>query len=335
VASSEAQLDATFRLRRWYRNLGLAGVIGYAAWAVLGAFVVATDSKIVHPVAAAALMVGVPLFMTGVSVWVLLAYRLEMLTIRGTRIISRGVIRCREIDLTQVTAARWRPGGREGGIIALRTELARIVIHLENYETEERAVIVQHLRSVLCPEVQAGWNLFAYKTALLEPRSVRMKPGPREILFRRQRWDRYLLPSLVVAALGGIVAWKILGQAAFLAAPFFPLAAWALMRATTPAEGRIAKKLSSIIKSDTDRFLPFLLVWFFVAVAGVIAHGVFRPGQTDLDVFTIAGGAVWFAVLLFEAGRTDRRQRRRDREAADLAAKARGEALVNTWQTES
>ncbi len=131
-------MDATFRLRRWYRNFGLAGVVGYAAWAVLGAFVVATDSKIVHTVAAAALIVGVPLFMTGISIWILLAYRRETLTIRGTRIISRGVIRCHEIDLTQVTAARWRPGAREGGTIALRTESARIVIHLENYETEGR-----------------------------------------------------------------------------------------------------------------------------------------------------------------------------------------------------
>ncbi len=112
---SEAPLDASFRLRRWYRNLGLGGVIGYAAWAVIDAIVVATDTKIVDRVAAAALLVGVPVFMTGVSVWLLLAYLRETLTIRGTRIISRGVIRTREIDLTQVTDARWRPGGRDGG----------------------------------------------------------------------------------------------------------------------------------------------------------------------------------------------------------------------------
>ena len=93
------------------------------------------------------------------------------------------------------------------------------------------------------------------------------------------------------------------------------------MRATTPAEGMIATKLSSIINKDTDRFLPFLLLWFFAGLAGVIAHGILRPGQKDLDAFMIAGGGIWFAVLLFEAWRTDRRQKRRDREAADLAAK--------------
>ncbi len=159
---------------------------------------------------------------------------------------------------------------------------ARIAIYFENYEIEERAIIVEHLRATLSLAVQTGWNLFAYKTALLEPRSVRMKPGPSEILFRRQRWDRYLVPSLVVAALGGIVAWRILGQPGFLAAPLFPLAAWALMRAITPAEGMIAKKLSSMITSDTDRFLPFLLLWFVVAIAGVIAQGVVRPGKRTL-----------------------------------------------------
>jgi hypothetical protein len=279
-------------------------------------------------------MAGVPLFMTGISLWLVLAYWRGELRIRGTRLVSRGVIQYREIDLTQVTNARWQPGGREGGRIVLLDGSARIAIDFENYEIEERAIIVQYLRSLIEPEVQTGWNLFAYKTALLEPRSVRLKPGPGDVLIRRQRWDLYLAPSLVVAALGGIISWRILGQPGFLAAPLFPLAAWALMRATTPAEGMIAKELSSMIKSDEERFLPFLLLWFFAGFAGVITHGVFRPGQKDLDAFTIAGGSIWFAILLFEAWRTDCRQRRRDREAADLAAKARGEFLADTWQNE-
>jgi len=37
---------------------------------------------------------------------------------------------------------------------------------------------------------------------------------------------------------------------------------------------------------------------------------------------------------LFEAGLHDRRQSHRDREAADLAAKARGEAGADPWQTD-
>ena len=167
-----AQLDVAFRLQRWYRNLGLAGVIGYPAWAVLDAIVVATDTRIVDRTLAAALLVGVPLFMTGVSVWLLLAHWRAMLTIRGTQIISRGVIQSREIDLAQVTNARWQPGGRDGGRIVLLDGSARIAIDFQNYEIEQRAIIIQYLRSVVEPEVQTGWNLFAYKTALLEPRSV-------------------------------------------------------------------------------------------------------------------------------------------------------------------
>ena len=78
---------------------------------------------------------------------------------------------------------------------------------------------------------------------------------------------------------GGVVSWRILGQPGFLASPLFPLAAWALMRATTPAEGMIATKLSSIINRDTDRFLPFLLLWFLAGLAGVIVHGVLPLGR--------------------------------------------------------
>ena len=92
-----------------------------------------------------------------------------------------------------------------------------------------------------------------------------------------------------------------MGQPGFLTAPLFPLAGWAVMRATTPAEGMIATKLSSIINRDTDRFLPFLLLWFLAGLAGVIATAVFAPGQKDLDAFMIAGGGIWFVVLLFES----------------------------------
>ena len=48
----------------------------------------------------------------------------------------------------------------------------------------------------------------------------------------------------------------------------------------------------------------------------------------------IVGAAVWVGMLLVEAGLADSRQRRRDFEAAELAAKARGEASADPWQTE-
>jgi hypothetical protein len=64
----------TFRLRRWYRNLGLGGLLGYLAWSSLAIFGMLNTPEIKHPVAAAALMGGIPLFMAGLSGWILAAY---------------------------------------------------------------------------------------------------------------------------------------------------------------------------------------------------------------------------------------------------------------------
>ena len=212
---------------------------------------------------------------------------------------------------------------------------ARIAIDFENYETEERVIIVRHVRSMLLPEVQRAGTCSRTRCA------ARAAIGSVEARSWRDLFPTAAMGPIPPAIAGGggsrgnCRVGRNLGQPGFLAVPLFPLAAWALMRTTTPAEGMIATKLSSMIKSDTDRFLPFLLLWFFAGTGGVIVHGVLRPGQKDLDAFMIMGGGLWWAVLLFEAWRTDRRQKRRDREAADLAAKGGGETVDDSWRVEA
>ncbi len=53
-----------------------------------------------------------------------------------------------------------------------------------------------------------------------------------------------------------------------------------------------------------------------------------------LDAIFTVGCIVWFGVLLFEGFRLDHRVALRDREAADLAAKARGELAADPWRAE-
>ncbi len=291
-------MDATFRMRRWYRNLGVAVGLEFLALGALGVYEALTEPSVKHRAVAAAMSGGIALVMPGLLLWMLVSYRRHELTVRGDRVTLRGIMQRREIDLREVTEARWltRP---VGGSLVLRSGSTRIPIHFANYESEESARIIHHLRSMLSPVVQSGWNLFAYKVASPEGRSVRRKPGPNEFLIRRDRWDRYLVAFLPVTGLIGIIGWWSTGELGFLFAPSIPpLLGWALMRSSTPADGMFVPRL---LTPDTSGFLGFLLLWFLVAIAGIAAHAVFRPRLAHPDAFAIVGAAIWFGALMFEA----------------------------------
>jgi hypothetical protein len=157
-------MEETFRLRRSIRTTGLWCGLGFSAWTIFSVWVATLAARDVPGrLAMTALFAGVPLTMTALSLWTVAAYQRERLTIQGDRIIHQGVIRRKEIDLKQAVEARWRvplPGS-----VVLRDGSTRIVIPFFNHEDDDVARIVHHLRSTLRPEIQAGWNLFAYKTA--------------------------------------------------------------------------------------------------------------------------------------------------------------------------
>jgi hypothetical protein len=107
---------------------------------------------------------------------------------------------------------------------------------------------------------------------------------------------------------------------------------WAWLRFGMPAKGMIAPKLSASRNPDLFGFAWFCLFWGLVAIACLTINERFRPRMEQPDAILAAGCVAWFGVLLFEAFRLDRRQTRREREAADLAAKARGEPAADPWR---
>lgn len=316
-------MDEIFRLRRYYRNLGGGGLVVYSAWAAIAFFVALTDLEIRHRLGAAAVMGGVPLVMGGMSFWLLLAYRRAALTIRGEHVVDRGVVWSSEIDLAEVTEARWRLRP-VGGSILLRSPSARVSIGFAGYTNEERDRMIRHLRSVLRPDVQTGWNLFIYKHPFLKPPSSRLEPGPDEILMSRSRWDRYLWPALAVAGVTGTMAWRCTGELRFLLGPLpVLLGLWAFLRFSTPAEGMVARKFSTSRDRDLVHFLGFYLLWLLVGVAGWYASIALGPEWTPSNVVLVVGAALWLGVFLFQGVLLDRRKSRRDHEAAEQAAAAR------------
>ena len=120
----------------------------------------------------------------------------------------------------------------------------------------------------------------------------------------------------------------------FLAAPLHVVVGWTFLRHTTPAEGMVEKKLTASWNPDMSRFLVSLPLWAVVGIAVLAVFVAFRSGLADAVEVMIVGAVLWFAVLVFEERLESGRQARRDRVAADLAAKSRGEAGADPWQTE-
>ena len=71
------------------------------------------------------------------------------------------------------------------------------------------------------------------------------------------------------------------GNLVCLLALLFPLGIWAWIRALTPPEGTVYKKVVSSENPEANRFLLFLMLWGIVAVAGVFAHEHYRPGRRN------------------------------------------------------
>ena len=130
-------MDANFRMRQWYRNLGIAVVLEFLALGTLGVYEALTEPGVKHRAVAAAMIGGIALVMPGLSFWMLVSYRRHELTVRGDRVTLRGIMQRREIDLREVTEARWVPRP-VGGSLVLRSGSTRIPIHFANYESEER-----------------------------------------------------------------------------------------------------------------------------------------------------------------------------------------------------
>lgn len=323
-------MDATFRQRRPLRNQALACISGFAAWGLLGLGVTLADGRGAGNFwAMLALMAGFPLVMAMLSLWGLAAYHRRELRVRGDRLVSVGVARSREIDLRGVTHARWLV--RPGGALVLRDGAGRLAINFAEYEDEDRIRIIDHLRSALPRDVQDNWNLFAYTIADRLRRPPVRKPGPDEVLVHRGYWSRYFAPlSAAACAICG-AAWWFTGEWGVLAGMLFVPGLWVLAHWSTPAEGQVMTKIGA----DLQFFpLGFLLAWLLIAIAGMAAHRALWPRQEEVDVPLVAGGAAWLAILLFRMHLADRRRSRQMREAADLAAKARGEAAVDPWRAD-
>jgi hypothetical protein len=335
-------MDASFRRQHAAREslLILLLLPFFLAWSAVGFYISLKIPTVTHPIALSVMLGGFPLFMSFVGVTEIFSIRRHALTIQGNRLEFRSLLRTREIDLKEVTDARWRPYGEGREAILLRTSSSKLVVPLGYYERTDQQAIVRHLHSVIDTAVQRDWNLFAYKMTLHAPKPPRTKAGPDEILVNRADWDRRLLPFglpfVVVSGVIGVVAWRMTGDAKHLgvviAGIVAPLVGWLVLRYQVPAEGRVDPKLSAIWRTNShSRFMLNGIVLLFV---GMMLIGLLWRFLRYPEVLLVSFMLLWTSFLVWECEKESRRKARQDRELADLAAKDRGEPRADTWGAE-
>uniref|UniRef100_UPI0013ED5BA7 hypothetical protein n=1 Tax=Aquisphaera insulae TaxID=2712864 RepID=UPI0013ED5BA7 len=298
-------MEVTYRVSRIHRFIGLVGFVFGTTLAILGPFAAFADKQERLPIRAAWFSGGVGLFFAALGgMLILMSYR-RKLAIRGSGLEIIGVFRNRELDLGDVIRAKWLPRG-----LVLRDDSTRLSIEFGEWEwtVGDCDAFIGLVRSMVDPEVQSGWDLFAYKRGYGLPRRPPGQVDKDEVLITRRRWAFYCLPLVILASLGGVVAWRIAGHPRFLVAPVLPLFLWGGLHFFTPAEGKAVTKLRRRSDSHAMRFPIFALLWGMFGVPAAIAiPRLFTRHETLAEITFVV---LWLAVLLYEAAQQDRRNAR-------------------------
>lgn len=308
-------MDATFRPRKadLYTAIGLTPL--FLAWGIATLWLAANDPAIPSPAGFAALS-SVPFFMAGLGAWTILDHFRSSLSFRGSRVVRRGVLTRAEMDLADATDARWLPGR----LVKLRDASSRLSIRLDEFEKADREAIVARLRAAIPPDVQRGWDLFAYKTRFGLPE--KRTPGPGEAL--RTRRDSARLYLIVVAASIPvvIVAWWATGRASTLLAIPGLLALALGFSLATPKGGEVVPRISWRASPG----VVFILAWGGLGL--VLASG-FNGLWSRLPMpaaLAVAVGVAYITAFVLVMNRFERQREARDEEAAKRAARERGES---------
>ena len=150
-----------YRPRRYYLIVGIVGVVFFSAAAIISTYVAYwnIDGSFARPVLAAVIFGSFWSLFTLLSVWVVLAYYRECLTLDEGQITQQGIIRSKLMHIDDVTHIKWRRIP-QGGSIVIRTLTDRLKIYFDNFTVEERRELISFLHGIIAPNIQEGWSQF-------------------------------------------------------------------------------------------------------------------------------------------------------------------------------
>ncbi len=258
-------------------------------------------------------------FMLLLSLYMILAYYVERVTVDGSTVCVRSVFQNHRFDRSEIQTIRWKIWPN-GGAIRLRVFGRVTRLDLHGFARDDRLRIIRIVRALLPAASQEGWEMFCHKIALplrdRKPADPRLDESIRTVLITRRRYDRLLVVLGSASVVVSVGAWFLFGIWQSFVLPLLVVIGWLLLRFNVPKNGRRSPELTSHPIGRAQ-----LAGWGTIVVSQVLmivlALAGFAKNQvcTIVLVFMIAGVIPMFFWLI----RADRQQRAADRRGAETA----------------
>ncbi len=309
-------MNPVFRLSTSCRNFAILVLPFFLAMMGMSTYMLLGEGEVLFAAVAGSFWA----FWVGLSLWLLLSYYRERLSIRNEGVTYRGILRTISIDFAELVELRWKPRG----VAVLRSPGKRIAIGISNYATEQQKIIIRSLRRAVPASMQKGWDRFCYVFAMHYwdcPEKQNLSPA--EIQRARHRCDLfYVSVILLMTGLGVGFSWY-LSQARWLLFPTPFIVLWFLSRAMLSKTKYVSPWLSMRQQSaeQTWRYLRWRMpLWSVpILVAAILAEALKTrlPIVDSLQIFLLP---LLFGFMLWGIYRAERNQRLADQASEKLAA---------------
>lgn len=191
---------SVYRLRPYYRNVGVAGTVFFLAVGIGSILAICFDESIKHSVLAIAVISLLWGGFTLLGLWVIAAFYREQLVLGADTVVQRGVFRTTTVSLQAVADLGWRLNPM-GGSVVLKGSPNRIKIYFDNFTKLQRREIAERLNRSVGEELQTGWTEFEEHFLTTSPERL-----------QRRRRDRR---TVSFAMIGLAIVFTAMGLAGF------------------------------------------------------------------------------------------------------------------------
>ena len=320
VAGEGAEREhRVFRPPKDYRNGGLFSLIFFTligiAWCSLTIMATPPDRHIFVILFTVTLW-SVPGIL---SCWMLLKYRKVSLTIQPGTITVQRIFSRKVLDIAEVQKVCWRLFPM--GLRVHTNHFETVSLTVSHFSREDQIWLIHYFRQVFPEAIQENWPLYCLHAANRlrpEKHTVVPLPGPDEILITRQRYDRILIPLILVSTVAGIIAVFTHHNFALFILPVLCLMFWFMFKTVTPREGHIQKRL--IADQENRGVFVLLGCWGVLLLSFLFIQRLEMSTSSKNNWMLVSTVALVPAVVLVLM-RTEKKRKQLDLIKAEQAAR--------------